>query len=239
MHLLNRQFFILITIDSINCKALEIEIFFESGIKIESQNVFLKKVNHISNKKDLEFFIKDESWIKDYSIRYIPFSSQVFIYITNREPIFVLNNEFFVDEDLKFFPYDYSKIDIHSVYGPVTRLDNVKTLIIALIIAVLIRSLLFQPFYIPSSSMEPTLLIGDRIFVSKYTYGYSKHSFPFSPPILNKRIFYSEPKYGDLIVFKTPSDNRTDFIKRLIGLSGDEIQIKDGDLYINLSLIHI
>lgn len=129
MHLLNRQFFILITIVSINCKALEIEIFFESGIKIESQNVFLKKVNHISNKKDLEFFIKDESWIKDYSIRYIPFSSQAFIYITNREPIFVLNNEFFVDEDLKFFPYDYSKIDIHSVYGPVTRLDNVKTLI--------------------------------------------------------------------------------------------------------------
>ena len=64
--------------------------------------------------------------------------------------------------------------------------------------------------------MEPTLLGGDRIFVSKYTYGYSKHSFPFSPPILNKRIFYSEPKYGDLIVFKTPSDNRTDFIKRLM-----------------------
>ena len=73
--------------------------------------------------------------------------------------------------------------------------------------------------------MEPTLLVGDRIFVSKYTYGYSKHSFPFSPPILSKRIFYSKPNYGDLIVFKTPSDNRTDFIKRLIGLPGDEIQI--------------
>ena len=112
-------------------------------------------------------------------------------------------------------------------------IENLKTLLIALFIAIIIRSLLFQPFYIPSSSMEPTLLVGDRIFVSKYTYGYSKHSFPFSPPILNKRIFYSEPKYGDLIVFKTPSDNRTDFIKRLIGLSGDEIQIKDGDLYIN------
>ena len=81
-------------------------------------------------------------------------------------------------------------------------IDNLKTLLIALFIAVIIRSLLFQPFYIPSSSMEPTLLVGDRIFVSKYTYGYSKHSFPFSPPILNKRIFSSEPKYGDLIVLK-------------------------------------
>ena len=107
-------------------------------------------------------------------------------------------------------------------------IDNLKTLLIALFIAIIIRSLLFQPFYIPSSSMEPTLLVGDRIFVSKYTYGYSKHSFPFSPPILNKRIFNSEPKYGDLIVFKTPSDNRTDFIKRLVGLPGDEIQIKNG-----------
>ena len=112
-------------------------------------------------------------------------------------------------------------------------IDNIKTLLIALIIAVIIRSLLFQPFYIPSSSMEPTLLVGDRIFVSKYSYGYSKHSFPFSPPILKKRIFFSEPMYGDLIVFKTPSDNRTDFIKRLIGLPGDEVQFIDGDLFIN------
>ena len=111
--------------------------------------------------------------------------------------------------------------------------DNIKTLIIALIIAILIRSLLFQPFYIPSSSMEPALLVGDRIFVSKYTYGYSKHSFPFSPPILNKRIFVSKPEYGDLVVFKTPSDNRTDFIKRLIGFPGDEIQIVEGELFIN------
>ena len=112
-------------------------------------------------------------------------------------------------------------------------LDNIKTLIIALFIAILIRSLFFQPFYIPSSSMEPTLLVGDRIFVSKYTYGYSKHSFPFSPPILNTRIFDSQPEYGDLIVFKTPSDNRTDFIKRLVGLPGDEIQFIDGELFIN------
>ena len=112
-------------------------------------------------------------------------------------------------------------------------IDNFKTLIIALIIAVIIRSLLFQPFYIPSSSMEPTLLVGDRIFVSKYTYGYTKHSFPFSPPIFKNRIFYSKPNYGDLIVFKTPTDNRTDFIKRLIGLPGDEIQFIEGDIFIN------
>ncbi len=112
-------------------------------------------------------------------------------------------------------------------------IENAKTLLIALVIAIIIRSFFFQPFYIPSSSMEPTLLVGDRIFVSKYTYGYSKHSFPFSPPILSKRLFKSEPKYGDLVVFKTPSDNRTDFIKRLIGLPGDEIQFKNGDLYIN------
>ena len=81
--------------------------------------------------------------------------------------------------------------------------------------------------------MEPTLLVGDRIFVSKYTYGFSKHSFPFSPPVLNKRIFNSKPDYGDLIVFKTPTDNRTDFIKRLIGFPGDEIQFISGELYLN------
>ena len=85
-------------------------------------------------------------------------------------------------------------------------LENIKTLIYALIIAVIIRSLLVQPFYIPSSSMEPTLLVGDRLFVTKYTYGYSKHSFPFSPPILNKRILFSGPERGDVIVFKTPAD---------------------------------
>ena len=102
--------------------------------------------------------------------------------------------------------------------------ENTKTLLVALIIAILIRSLLFQPFYIPSSSMEPTLLIGDRIFVSKYSYGYSKHSFPFSLNIFNGRIISKEPQRGDLVVFKTPADNRTDYIKRLIGLPGDTIQ---------------
>ena len=114
-----------------------------------------------------------------------------------------------------------------------TILDNIKTIIGALIIAVIIRSLIFQPFYIPSSSMEPTLLIGDRIFVSKYTYGFSKHSFPFSPNIFKQRIFYENPKQGDLVVFKTPVDNRTDYIKRLIGLPGDEIQFIEGNIFIN------
>ena len=115
----------------------------------------------------------------------------------------------------------------------VSVIDNIKTIIGALLIAIIIRSLIIQPFYIPSSSMEPTLLIGDRIFVSKYTYGYSKHSFPFSPNIYEKRIFYSKPERGDLVVFKTPSDNRTDYIKRLIGLPGDEIQFINGEIFIN------
>ena len=112
-------------------------------------------------------------------------------------------------------------------------LENIKTLIYALIIALIIRSFFFQPFYIPSSSMEPTLLIGDRLFVTKYTYGYSRHSFPFSPNISNKRYLKKNPKRGDVIVFKTPADNRTDYIKRLIGLPGDIVQLINGDLYLN------
>ena len=112
-------------------------------------------------------------------------------------------------------------------------LDNLKTLFAALLIAILIRSLIIQPFYIPSSSMEPTLLVGDRIFVSKFSYGYSKHSFPFSPNISKNRFFSKNPKQGDLVVFKTPADNRTDYIKRLIGLPGDEIQFINGNLFIN------
>ncbi len=116
-------------------------------------------------------------------------------------------------------------------------IENSKTLIGALLIAILIRSLLVQPFYIPSSSMEPTLLVGDRIFVSKYSYGYSKHSFPFSPNISNNRFLFKIPEQGDLIVFKTPADNRTDYIKRLIGKPGDEIQFINGDLFINGSKV--
>ena len=116
-------------------------------------------------------------------------------------------------------------------------IENIKTLFYALIIAIIIRSLLLQPFYIPSSSMEPNLLVGDRLFVTKYSYGYSKHSFPFSPPIFKGRLFDNEPKRGDVIVFKTPADNRTDYIKRLIGLPGDKIQFIDSNLYLNNSEI--
>ena len=114
-------------------------------------------------------------------------------------------------------------------------IENFKTLIYALIIAIFIRSLFIQPFYIPSSSMEPNLLVGDRLFVTKYSYGYSKHSFPFSPPIFKGRLIFNEPKRGDVVVFKTPADNRTDYIKRLIGLPGDQIQFIDSNLYINNS----
>ena len=81
--------------------------------------------------------------------------------------------------------------------------------------------------------MEPTLLVGDRIFVSKYTYGYSKHSFPFSPNITDQRFFFKSPQRGDLVVFKTPADNRTDYIKRLIGMPGDSIQFVEGEILIN------
>ena len=112
-------------------------------------------------------------------------------------------------------------------------IENIKTIFYALIIAIIIRSLLIQPFYIPSSSMEPTLLVGDRLFVTKYSYGYSKHSFPFSPPIIDGRVLSGSPKTGDVVVFKTPADNRTDYIKRLIGLPGDKIQFIGGDLILN------
>ena len=111
--------------------------------------------------------------------------------------------------------------------------ENFKTIIYALLIAIFIRSIFIQPFYIPSSSMEPNLLVGDRLFVTKYSYGYSKHSFPFSPNLFIGRLFFNSPKRGDVVVFKTPVDNRTDYIKRLIGLPGDKIKFIDGDLHIN------
>ena len=111
--------------------------------------------------------------------------------------------------------------------------DTLKTLIYAIIIAVLIRTFLFEPFKIPSGSMYPNLYVGDFLFVSKYTYGYSKHSLPFSIPLFSGRIWADEPKVGDVVVFKYPQDNRTDFIKRIIGLPGDKIKLIKGRLYIN------
>ncbi|HEX2726134.1 MAG TPA: signal peptidase I, partial [Beijerinckiaceae bacterium] len=111
--------------------------------------------------------------------------------------------------------------------------ETIKVIIQALLIAVVVRTLLFQPFNIPSGSLVPTLLIGDYLFVSKYSYGYSKHSMPFSPPLFSGRIWGSEPKRGDIVVFKLPKDNSTDYIKRVIGLPGDRIQVTGGVLQIN------
>lgn len=111
--------------------------------------------------------------------------------------------------------------------------ENLKTIAYALLIAILIRIFLFQPFNIPSGSMMPNLLVGDFLFVSKYSYGLSRHSFPFSPPIFSGRVLGSMPDRGDVVVFKLPSDGRTDYIKRVIGLPGDQLQMIQGVLYIN------
>ncbi|MEE2774512.1 MAG: signal peptidase I [Pseudomonadota bacterium] len=111
-------------------------------------------------------------------------------------------------------------------------IDLVKTILYALALAGLIRTLLFQPFWIPSGSMKPNLLVGDFIFVNKFAYGYSKHSCPFSLCPIKSRVFGSEPVRGDIIVFRHPSNGK-DFVKRLIGLPGDKVQLKDGRLYIN------
>ena len=111
--------------------------------------------------------------------------------------------------------------------------EIVKTIAIALLVALLLRVFLFQPFTIPSASMEPTLLEGDYIIVSKYTYGYSRHSAPFSPPVFEGRVMDRAPHRGDIVVFKLPRDGRTDYIKRLIGLPGDRIQVRNGVLFVN------
>jgi signal peptidase I len=111
--------------------------------------------------------------------------------------------------------------------------EIVKTVVYALLIALFLRVLLFQPFTIPSASMEPNLLEGDYIIVSKYSYGYSRHSIPFSPPLFSGRILGNAPQRGDIIVFKLPRDGHTDYIKRLVGLPGDRVQVKGGILYLN------
>jgi signal peptidase I len=111
--------------------------------------------------------------------------------------------------------------------------ETVKTIVYAVLFAVVVRTFLFEPFNIPSGSMIPTLLVGDYLFVSKYSYGYSRHSLPFSPPIFKGRLFESQPERGDVAVFKTPRDNETDYIKRIIGLPGDRIQVVSGVLHVN------
>ena len=111
--------------------------------------------------------------------------------------------------------------------------EIISTFVYPLLAVVAVYSLLFQPFRIPSGSMIDTLLVGDFVWVSKFSYGYSKHSVPFSPPLFEGRIWGGEPERGDVIVFKLPRDNSTDYIKRLVGLPGDRVQVKDGILIIN------
>ena len=116
--------------------------------------------------------------------------------------------------------------------------ENIRTIIYAVLIALLVRTFAYEPFNIPSKSMLPTLLVGDYLFVSKYSYGYSRYSMPLGLPLVPAgRVFFSEPRRGDVAVFKLPSDNKTDYIKRIIGLPGDEVQVRDGRLYINRKLV--
>ncbi|MCB1471950.1 MAG: signal peptidase I [Rhodobiaceae bacterium] len=111
--------------------------------------------------------------------------------------------------------------------------ETIRIVIHALLIALVIRTFLYQPFSIPSGSMKSTLLIGDYLFVSKFSYGYSRYSFPFGPPIFTGRVLAGTPERGDVVVFKLPRDNSTDYIKRVIGMPGDRIQVIGGIVHIN------
>ena len=111
--------------------------------------------------------------------------------------------------------------------------DMMKTLLQVILLALVVRSFAYEPFNIPSKSMQPTLLVGDFIVVSKFSYGYSRHSLPFSLHLLDGRIFFHQPQRGDVVVFKVPTDNRTDYIKRLIGLPGDHIRVEHRVVSIN------
>jgi signal peptidase I len=122
--------------------------------------------------------------------------------------------------------------------GAVSELvEIIKTIFWALLIALVLRVIFFQPFTIPSASMEPNLYEGDYIIVSKFSYGYSHHSIPFSPPVFKGRILEKKAERGDIVVFKLPSDNRTDYVKRVIGVAGDRIQMKGGLLWVNDKLV--
>lgn len=111
--------------------------------------------------------------------------------------------------------------------------ETVKVVVQALLLAIVVRTFLFQPFTIPSGSMIPTLLVGDYLIVSKYSYGYSKFSIPFSPDIMKGRVWEGKPKRGQVAVFRLPSNPNIDYIKRVIGLPGDTVQVRDGQVYIN------
>lgn len=132
-------------------------------------------------------------------------------------------------------PREYLDLDLNGAAPkPGDSLwDTVKTVGFAVMIAVVMRTFAYEPFSIPSGSMIPTLLVGDYLFVSKASYGYSRHSMPFSLPVLPDRLMFEPPQRGDVAVFKLPSDGRTDYIKRIIGLPGDTLQVKGGILHIN------
>jgi len=115
--------------------------------------------------------------------------------------------------------------------------ETVRTVFYAILVALFIRTFTYEPFNIPSGSMIPTLLVGDYLFVSKYSYGYSRHSFPLSFLPISNRIFFREPERGDVAVFKLPRDNKTDYIKRIIGLPGDTVRMQAGRLFINGNLV--
>ena len=120
-------------------------------------------------------------------------------------------------------------------------LETAKTIVYAVLIALVVRTVAYEPFNIPSGSMVPTLLIGDYLFVSKFSYGYSRYSLPFGPPIGEGRLYLPglshQPERGDVAVFKLPTDTSTDYIKRIVGLPGDRIQVRHGELYINDQLV--
>ena len=111
--------------------------------------------------------------------------------------------------------------------------ETISVIIQALFLALLIRSFLVQPFNIPSGSMKPSLLVGDYVFVTKWSYGYSRYSLPFGLPLFSGRVWSGEPARGDIVVFKYPPDPGKDYIKRVIGLPGDEVQLRDSVVYIN------
>jgi signal peptidase I len=121
----------------------------------------------------------------------------------------------------------------HSIWSKIAIGLACLLAILALPGFLAVRTLVVQPFNTPSGSMEPTLLIGDYFFVSKFAYGYTRYSLPYSPPVISGRIFGAEPKLGDLVVFRLPKDDSVDYVKRVVALAGDRVQMIDGQLWLN------